>query len=132
MRLFLLAGLALLALGAAYALGWRTAAEPPTVVAAPMRRGAPAVVLTDPNPRGRLGVGLLAGGLTEGPATPAQIEADEVRQAVLRPPEPDVGEAFRRQLTAVVAQRAGGPYYALLSSEGGRQALRPGDTFQNG
>jgi hypothetical protein len=132
MRL-LAAGLAVLILAAAFALGWRTAAAPPEVVAVPARRGPPGVAPADPNPRGRFGVQLLAAGLTDPPPGPLDIEAAAARQsAAPSPPEPDVGEAFRRQLTAVVAQRAGGPYYALLSGDGGRQALRPGDAYQFG
>jgi len=130
----LAAGFAVLVLAAAFAVGWRTAAAPPEVIAVPARRAPPAAALADPNPRGRFGVQLLAAGLTDPPPSPQDAEAAAIRQqlATAKPPEPDVGEAFRRQLTAVVAQHAGGPYYALLSGDGGRQVVKPGDAYQFG
>jgi hypothetical protein len=130
----LAAVLAVLVLAAAFAIGWTTTpAPPPQLVLLAGRTGTATVDLADPNPRARTGLAMIAGGLTDPVAVASQADPDAARPVVSRPPEPDLANAFRRQLSAVVAQKSGGPFYALLrGDEGGGRVLRPGETFQSG
>jgi hypothetical protein len=125
----LAAGLAVLVLVAAFALGWGLAPAPPAPLSILAGRGAAAAAFRDPVSSARLDMVLLARSLADPAAAPSAF--DEARPAAFRPAEPDLAYTFRRQLSAVVAEPGGGAY-ALLRDEGGTRMLRPGEVFQNG
>ena len=126
----LLAGIALLFVGGAFAVGLAAAPPPPPSLVVTAGRGAVSSELAHPNPRAQLAIALVAGGLSDPAVARSAGDAEAARPVAYRAPEPDLAFAFRRQLSAVVAQRQGGPYFALLSGEGGSRVLRPCEVFE--